>query len=672
MKISLIDQIPLFPHGKIFALPYQILFMKPPLLLLFAAFFILKSAHAQKLAALPYANGIANPIFLTHCGDERLFVLTRDGTIRIINPDGTVRPTLFLDISAKISSYTNSEEGLLGLAFSPDYATDGKFYVDYTSNEGGQLHSVIEEYKVSSDPNVADPSSALIILTQAQPYANHNGGNLMFGSDGYLYINFGDGGSGGDPQGNGQDVTTYLGKMLRIDVSNSSQGTPYVIPSSNPFYNSAAPGIKKEIWAYGLRNPWRSSFDRLTHDLWIADVGQGAVEEIDFAAASDAGGHNYGWNTMEGDQCYSPSTGCNTAGLTMPIYTYTHSYGHSITGGYVWRSAQSKSLFGLYIFSDYISKWIDGIREVNGNLDGPVQHLIPAASVQGNPVSFGEDVYGDLYILFNNNSTIYRLTDTSYLHAPKAFFTATDQGGGNYLFEALQGRNLSYQWMRDGVPIDGETNPSYTTSIPGSYTLEVTNSIGNSDISDAFMLGVVPVTLASFDVKKSGSVAQLIWTTASASNLKGFSVERKLAADNEFSEIGFVSSKSDAGNSFTALKYSFVDKEPVRGETNFYRLKILDLDGRHVYSAIRSVQWPQAGEIYIYPNPANGYVTIHTPPDRKAAFVKVFNAKGQLFIQEKISSPSMKLSLQNIKGLFFLQVSDATGEVLYRTKLMVH
>ena len=264
--------------------------------------------------------------------------------IRVVNADGTLRDTPFLSIPGKISSATG-EEGFLGIVFSPGYKTNGKLYVDYTAYIGGQLSTIVEEYKVSpADSNVADLSSALTILTQSQPFSNHKGGNLMFGKDGYLYINFGDGGSEGDPDGYGQNTTTFLGKILRIDVSNSSVAQPYVVPPTNPFYNDPTPGIKKEIWTYGVRNPWRSSVDRLTGDLWIADVGQNAVEEVDYQPANDAGGRNYGWNIMEGKSCYIPATGCNSPELTLPVYDYSHSYGYAVTGGYIYRSAQSKSL----------------------------------------------------------------------------------------------------------------------------------------------------------------------------------------------------------------------------------------------------------------------------------------------------------------------------------------
>ncbi len=413
--------------------------MKKVLSIVFFALLLTMNAKklaAQKLAVNAYVSGLTLPIDLKTCGDDRLFVAERPGTIRVINADGTLRAIPFLDVSAKVSSYTNGEEGFLGFAFSPNYKTDGKFFVDYTANISGLLTTVIEQYKVDpSDSNVAQ-TTGLRILSQSQPFSNHNGGNLMFGKDGYLYINFGDGGSGGDPNGNGQNKNTVLAKVLRIDISNSSVRQPYKIPTTNPFYGQS--GVKPEIWAYGVRNPWRSSFDRITGDLWIADVGQGAVEEVDFQTAKAAGGNNYGWNIMEGTACYNPASGCNQTGLTLPIYDYTHAVGQAITGGYVYRSAQSKSLWGVYLFADYVAKWIDGIQQVNGTLSGPVTHYITAAQATGNPVSFGQDRLGDLYILFNNDGTVYKLEDTSYQRKPKAYFTPIDQGNGTFLLQGLQ------------------------------------------------------------------------------------------------------------------------------------------------------------------------------------------------------------------------------------------
>ncbi|MEO8567513.1 MAG: PQQ-dependent sugar dehydrogenase [Ginsengibacter sp.] len=628
---------------------------------------------AQKLAANPIVGGLTLPIDLKHCGDDRLFVAERPGRIRIINADSTLRPIPFLDISSKVSSYTNSEEGLLGIVFSPDYKTDGKFYVDYTANISGQLTTVLEEYKVNpADSNVA-LTTPLIILTQSQPYANHNGGNLMFGKDGYLYMNVGDGGSVGDPQGNGQNKNTFLGKILRIDVSNSSIAEPYVIPTSNPFYNDATPNLKKEIWAYGVRNPWRSSVDRLTGDLWIADVGQGAVEEIDYQPVNAAGGRNYGWNIMEGTACYSPATGCNQSGLTLPIYDYPHAVGKSITGGYIYRSAQSKSLFGTYLFADYVQKWVDGIRESGGVLSGSVTHYITNAQATGNPVSFGEDRYGDQYILFNNNGTVYKLEDTSYLRSPKAYFTATDHGTGTFLFAGLEGRNLTYQWLKNDVAIPGATSPDYSTSASGIYKLVVTNSLGISDTSAAYTLGALPINLVSFSAQKTnGNNIKLQWNTSSEENISGFIIERKLNNEANFSGIGFIESKAVNGNSNVSLDYSFIDSATFNISKIFYRLQIKNIDGSVAYSDIRSVIFNGVKNSFsFYPNPAKGFVQINIENFDKPLRMIMYDNMGKKIKEQYLDQQNTEINIRELRGIYFVQLSDKDGSNVAKNKLVV-
>ena len=270
-------------------------------------------------------EGFEQPVQITNAGDgsNRLFVVSRLGTIRVIDA-ATTLASPFLDVGDLIRT-GGSEQGLLGLAFHPAYRENGRFFVNYTNGQG---NTVIAEYGASpGDPNRARPEAVRVVLTYEQPFRNHNGGMLAFGPDGYLYIGAGDGGSGGDPQGNGQRLSTLLGKMLRIDVDS---GDPYSIPSDNPFVNDAS--ARPEIWAYGLRNPWRYSFDRETGDLYIADVGQNRIEEVSFQPASSSGGENYGWNVTEGSTCFSPSTGCDDSGFVLPVAEYDHRDGCSITG----------------------------------------------------------------------------------------------------------------------------------------------------------------------------------------------------------------------------------------------------------------------------------------------------------------------------------------------------
>lgn len=341
-------------------------------------------------------DGFSRPVHIAGAGDgsNRLFVVEQGGRIRI-SDHGVVLPTPFLDIRDRISCC--GERGLLSVAFPPGYAAKGYFYVDYTDLNG---NTVVARYHVSADPNVADPSSEQIVLAIAQPYPNHNGGQLAFSPrDGYLYIGMGDGGSGGDPENRAQNPQELLGKILRIDVE--SGVVPYAVPATNPYVSN--PAYRPEIWALGVRNPWRFSFDRLTADLTIGDVGQNQYEEVDFQPAASPGGENYGWRIMEGDQCYG-APACDETGLTLPAATYDHSLGCSITGGVVYRGAQHGTLGGVYLYADFCSGRIWGLRR-NGSAWS--QGLLGQVSIR--ITSFGEDEGGEVYVTDYDNGRIYRV-----------------------------------------------------------------------------------------------------------------------------------------------------------------------------------------------------------------------------------------------------------------------
>lgn len=347
-----------------------------------------------------FASGFTSPVCIANAGDSRLFVVEQGGLVRVVGSSGQVSSQPFLDIRSRITS--GGERGLLGIAFHPQYKTNGYFYVNYTG-DGGATN--ISRFKVSSaNPETADPQSEIKLLTIAQPYANHNGGDLCFGPDGYLYIGMGDGGSAGDPGNRAQNPKEYLGKMLRIDVN---QGNPYAIPATNPFYNSTS--TLGEIWALGLRNPWRFSFDRLTGDLWIADVGQNVVEEINFQLANSTGGENYGWRCYEGNQVYN-SSGCPAASaFTFPAYTYPHGSECSVTGGYVYRGNASSAYYGHYFFADYCSDRIWTLLKVGNNW---VKEDF--GQFAGNNFStFGEDSGGQLYVAGVKSGNIYRVIGTA-------------------------------------------------------------------------------------------------------------------------------------------------------------------------------------------------------------------------------------------------------------------
>jgi glucose/arabinose dehydrogenase len=343
------------------------------------------------------ASGFDLPVHVTHAGDGtgRLFVVEQRGTIRLI-VDGERLGTPFLDIRDRVTF--GGERGLLSVAFPPGFKDVGHFYVNYTATVDSQLMTRISRFQVGSSPNQADPESEQIVLTVDQFAGNHNGGQIAFGPDGYLYIGMGDGGGSGDPQNHGQRPETLLGAMLRIDVESDSPLT-YTIPVDNPFMADPAAA---EVWSYGLRNPWRFSFDRQTGDLYIADVGQGAWEEINYQPASSQGGDNYGWNIMEGNHCYNAAT-CDQTELTLPIWVYGRSEGQSVTGGFVYRGSAQPSLQGIYLYGDYLSGRLWGLQQVRSEWQN--QLLLETNKTIS---SFGEDESGELYLV-DYSGAIYKV-----------------------------------------------------------------------------------------------------------------------------------------------------------------------------------------------------------------------------------------------------------------------
>ncbi len=445
------------------------------------------SLFAQQINLETIATGFNNPVNIKNAGDSRLFVLEQAGLIQIINSDGSRNPIPFLNINSIVID-GGGERGLLGLAFHPNYATNGYFYVNYINNSGNTLISRFT--RSASDPDIADGSTGLQILTYTQPFGNHNGGDMAFGPDGYLYISSGDGGSSGDPGDRAQSLTTLLGKLLRIDVDGNSNGN-YGIPADNPFAGSTT--AMQEIWAYGLRNPWKFSFDRTTNDLWIADVGQNVREEINMVASS-AAGVNYGWRCYEGSAVFNLSGNCPASNtLTFPIAEYTHSndglFKCSITGGYRYRGIAQPSLSGLYFFADYCSDEI-GILTFNGT--NWTRVFTPPFTGNG-WTTFGEDINGEIYIAGNDSGTVYKIIDPSLsvgennLNIVNLFPNpASDEihiniSNSVLFIQAVTFYDIQGQLVTSDSTLEGQLNTISTKHLAtGMYFVHVTDSNGNS------------------------------------------------------------------------------------------------------------------------------------------------------------------------------------------------
>ncbi|MBP6730612.1 MAG: PQQ-dependent sugar dehydrogenase [Chitinophagales bacterium] len=447
------------------------------------------TAQVASINLVQIANGYSSPVDIKNCGDDRLFIVEQAGYIYILNKNGTKQTTPFLNIQGRVNSAGN-EQGLLSLAFSPNYKQDGFFYVNYINGAGAGSTRISRFSVLANDSTQADPNSEVVLLTFTQPYTNHNGATLMFGKDGYLYDSQGDGGSGGDPQGYAQNKNTLLGKMLRLDVSNPD--TTYTIPPNNPFVGQA--NSRGEIWAYGLRNPWRCSFDRVTGDMWMGDVGQDNYEEVDFQSAASAGGENYGWRCREGlhvcPNCIT--TGCASTGFIDPVFEYGQVNGNcSMTGGYVYRGAQYAKLFGSYINSDFCSGRFWATHN-NGNntfyTDSPLVYVNGVQTFPTNNVgSFGEDNNGELYMVGRANGRIYRLTETSDCK-PAAFisFADTITGCQQVTIAALRGDTLSYQWYSSSGSISAATSYQYAATQSGWYKVKVSKArVGCEAFSDS-------------------------------------------------------------------------------------------------------------------------------------------------------------------------------------------
>jgi len=462
------------------------------------------TATAVQLTDINPAQSFTNPIDIANAGDGRLFIVEQRGVIQVIaSPYASNTAETFLDIQDRVAS--GGETGLLSLAFHPDYSQNGYFYVNYThiDTENSQLLTRISRFQTTSNPNVADPGSETILLELVQPYSNHNGGDLAFAADGTLYASLGDGGDAGDPHDNGQTTSTLLGSVLRLNVDGGGQPpdcgggqAAYTIPADNPLSDGPG-GACDEIWAYGLRNPWRFSFDRATDDLFIGDVGQGTWEEVDYQPANSGGGENYGWRCYEGSHAYNTS-GCsgNTAVYTFPIDEYEHTNGRcSITGGFVYRGNWYPALSGAYIFADYCSGEIWSL--VN---DGANWQKTPLFDATFRIPTFGEDASGELY-LAGSDGHVYLLGDD----AAADYLTITLDGP----VTAVSGEPFTYTLTVNNTGVLTATNLTITNTLPSGATY-----VSGGDAFDGQTISWNLPTLppgTSQQVQWSASITQTVW-----------------------------------------------------------------------------------------------------------------------------------------------------------------
>lgn len=457
---------------------------------LFLSVFMLLSMMQNSNSQISYARiatGLNNLSDIASCGDERIFVVLKPGQIVMLDSSGAQNPVPFLDLTSRVNA-AGLEKGLLSVVFSDDYLQSGYFYIYYVPLGG--TDSRISRFKVSSDPQLADTSSEQVIITIPQPVGSHYGGDMAFGKDGYLYIGLGDGGGEGDPSNHAQDTSLLLGKFLRLDVSDTTAGG-YVIPNSNPFLLSPFPD---EIWSIGFRNPWRWSFDKMTGDMWIGDVGQVSNEEIDFQSARSRGGENYGWRCYEGIAPYITTDCAASTAYVEPVVQYSHSNGCSVTGGFVYRGSSYHTMFGRYFYSDWCSSTLRGVVR-NGNSFSDTTYISNFAS---GSVSFGEDQWGDLLVGSFTGGELYRIYDSTSHHV--AWISDTDTTkfciGSTAVLQTPAGNGFHYQWNLNGSNYGNDTCAIIITT-PGNYFVTVTNSSGLPQVSDPTYVEFIPAPTVS-------------------------------------------------------------------------------------------------------------------------------------------------------------------------------
>ncbi len=570
--------------------------------------------------AVPY-----NPIGLVNCNDDRVFAICQSGYMVIIDTDGVINPTPFLDIDDRVESLLNAH-GLLGAVFHPDYASNGYFYVNYINND---MNTVISRFSVSiENPDSADAASELILMTVEQPYNVHKGGDMQFGPDGYLYFPLGDGGTipgggEGDPDNRAQNPNTFLGKMLRIDVN---AGIPYAIPADNPYIG--ATDTLHELWAIGLRNPWRFSFDKLTGDMWLSDVGQDLWEEINFEPAGFAGGNNYGWRCYEANEIYNPDSCDGAVDFTYPIYTYPHNDstgGYSITGGYVYRGSLYPDLYGKYIYCDYVTG--NFYTLTSDGAGGWINNIYPALLLE--VVSFGEDKNAELYVVVRATSTIYKLKDVCESLTSTNILTDADCTLGN-----IGSINLSIVGGTEPYAIEwstGDTTAMLDSLAAGVYEVSITDAFGCSSTS-------------SYIINMSGEYT-------SGYTISGDTIYVELAAGDTYSWYLDGILLNDAT---TGIYFPTVD--------GVYTIIVTNLYGcadtlTYNYFPVNIDAIANTAALTIVPNPASNYFAIsNLSTNLASATIQIFNMYGELV--QTANGNATFISIQHIpNGIYYISVS---------------
>ncbi|MEO5569990.1 MAG: PQQ-dependent sugar dehydrogenase [Bacteroidia bacterium] len=595
----------------------------------------------SQVSITPFATGFYGITDIQSAGDDRLFIIEQLGRVKIVDRHGNVNPVPFLDIHLEVAA--GGEQGLLGLAFSPNYKNDSCFYVNYTTYG---MQSRISRFHVSStNPDSALASSEELLIVVNQPFVNHNGGCLQFGNDGYLYCALGDGGNGGDPLGYGQNLKDTLGNLLRIDVSPANG---YNIPPSNPFINDTA--ANPLIWAYGLRNPWRFSFDRITHDLWIGDVGQGLWEEIDFQPAKSTGGENYGWRCYEGNHPYNTSGCGGQSNYVMPVYDYAHSptNGCSVTGGYVYRGGKYAAMFGKYFFADYCQGVLHTLKKDTGfawtnTIEGDFNDYDFG--------TFGEDRYGELYLGGFTSGTVYKIihtdcTPTASIYDKDTMFVCSN----SVVLSTPLYDSLSFEWYFNGALVDGADTNFLLTNQSGRYRVRVTTGDGlctnlSSEVYVYFSLDFTG--LPSFICDQYNTVA-----------LTGIPAGGTFSGDGIFGNTFYPQTVSEGSHVIT---YSFNEDYgcPLQKQ--------------------QSITVTHCGEensqVIIAPNPTSGsLIAVFSSYESGFAEILIYNALGKLCHEEKLpvtfGTIHHAFQLQNLSsGVYTFQLKS--GDADFRQKFII-